>query len=443
MITVRGRELVIPVAERQIGTQFDNNSETRQFKINRLTVGGIDISNLDFRIDLRYGKETKDTDILEKEITDEHVILTWTVSAASVQQIGTVWIALRGSDDFGTIKWATNQGFLYVGKTINTPDGAQTALSELEKLEKRIDQKTESMDAAESSRVEAEKIRQENESARLKNEAEWQKQGEAAVEAAKTATAAQSAASASAKAASGSAETAGSAAQTATEAASAASASAEAASGSAETASSAAQTATQKASEASSSASEAASDANKVKELIKGLGGFDGKASSVSAVDSLGLLGTENATSTVQALIDVIADKVLNQLLSRSNVVNNALTTEEGYALDARMGKSLQDQITAQNSNLDSGYFKIKVKTTTIVLIIEEFTFTNGVATKTLQSIFGNIPTYASGICQTKVEDSSVYNFTAVKDGNNLKIATAGSTFSGKKWVTMIIFGTA
>ena len=471
MITVRGRELVIPVAERQIGTQFDNNSETRQFKINRLTVGGIDISNLDFRIDLRYGKETKDTDVLEKEITDEHVILTWTVSAASVQQVGTVWIALRGSDDFGTIKWATNQGFLYVGKTINTPDGAQTALSELEKLEKRIDQKTESMDAAESSRVEAEKIRQENESARLKNEAEWQKQGEAAVEAAKTATAAQSAASASAKAAAGSAGTAGSAAQTATEAASAASASAEAAagsagtassaaqtataaksaastsaeaaSGSAETASSAAQTATQKASEASSSASAAASDANVVKELIKGLGGFDGKASSVSAVDPLGLLGTENATSTVQALIDVIADKVLNQLLSRSNVVNNALTTEEGYALDARMGKSLQDQITAQNSNLDSGYFKIKVKTTTIVLIIEEFTFTNGVATKTLQSIFGNIPTYASGICQTKVEDSSVYNFTAVKDGNNLKIATAGSTFSGKKWVTMIIFGTA
>jgi len=414
MITVRGRELVIPVAERQIGTQFDNNSETRQFKINRLTVGGIDISNLDFRIDLRYGKETKDTDVLEKEITDEHVILTWTVSAASVQQIGTVWIALRGSDDFGTIKWATNQGFLYVGKTINTPDGAQMALSELEKLEKRIDQKTESMDAAESSRVEAEKIRQENESARLKNEAarlkneaEWQKQGEAAVEAAKTATAAQSAASASAKAAAGSAGTAGSAAQTATEAASAASASAEAASGSAETASSAAQTATaaksaasasaeaasgsagtassaaqtataaqsaastsaeaaagsaetassaaqtatQKASEASSSASAAASDANEVKELIQGLGGFNGKASSVSAVDSLGLLGTENATSTVQALIDVIADKVLNQLLSRSNVVNNALTTEEGYALDARMGKSLQDQITAQNSN--------------------------------------------------------------------------------------------
>ena len=112
----------------------------------------------------------------------------------------------------------------------------------------------------------------------------------------------------------------------------------------------------------------------------------------------------------------------------------------------SKLPDSAADVVTAiakQNSNLDSGYFKIKVKTTTIVLIIEEFTFTNGVATKTLQSIFGNIPTYASGICQTKVEDSGVYNFTAVKDGNNLKIATAGSTFSGKKWVTMIIFGTA
>ena len=381
MITVRGRELVIPVAERQIGTQFDNNSETRQFKINRLTVGGIDISNLDFRIDLRYGKETKDTDVLEKEITDEHVILTWTVSAASVKQVGTVFIALRGSDDFGTVKWATNQGYLYVGDTINTPDGAEMALSELEKLEKRIDQKTESMDAAESSRVEAEKIRQENESARLKNEAEWQKQGEAAVEAAKTATAAQSAASTSAEAAS-----------------------------------SAAQTATQKASEASSSASAAASDANVVKGLIQGLGGFDGKASSVSAVDLLGLLGKENATSTVQALIDVIADKVLNQLLLRSNVVNNALTTEEGYALDARMGKSLQDQITAQNSNLGSTYGYISdLDVPDVILGVYDVNSANSPYKKGLTQA-------TAGIVLSVYNTNSVYNSQLALSAGNEKI---------------------
>ena len=395
MITVRGRELVIPVAERQIGTQFDNNSETRQFMINRLTVGGIDISNLDFRIDLRYGKETKDTDVLEKEITDEHVILTWTVSAASVKQVGTVFIALRGSDDFGTVKWATNQGYLYVGDTINTPDGAEMALSELEKLEKRIDQKTESMDAAESSRVEAEKIRQENESARLKNEAEWQKQGAAAVEAAKTATAALSAASASAQAAS-----------------------------------SAAQTATQKASEASSSASTAASDANVVKELIQGLGGFDGKASSVSAVDLLGLLGKENATSTVQALIDVIADKVLNQLLLRSNVVNNALTTEEGYALDARMGKSLQDQITAQNSNLETlGTNKLNTDNHISKVVLNA---NNNGVTFTIDGVPYTSPIMVAGKSITRMEiDTTLSKLTLVffYDGQIIKRYVSLSAF--------------
>ena len=117
MITVKGRTLIIPEIERQIGTQYDSNSETRQIKINRLTPGGIDLSNLDFHLDLRYGKDTKDTAILSKEITEDAIILTWTVSAASVAQIGTVWIAVRGSDDFGTVKWATNEGHLYVGKT--------------------------------------------------------------------------------------------------------------------------------------------------------------------------------------------------------------------------------------------------------------------------------------------------------------------------------------
>lgn len=171
--------------------------------------------------------------------------------------------------------------------------------------------------------------------------------------------------------------------------------------------------------------------------------GFDPTAlGSVQAEDTSGVLGEVGGTVSAQDLIDWVVDQAATKLLKISDLVSvqtNDATKGVSAALAYAMGQKL-DQL---NSNLDSGYFKIKVKTTTIVLIIEEFTFTNGVATKTLQSIFGNIPTYASGICQTKVEDSSVYNFTAVKDGNNLKIATAGSTFSGKKWVTMIIFGTA
>lgn len=171
--------------------------------------------------------------------------------------------------------------------------------------------------------------------------------------------------------------------------------------------------------------------------------GFDPTAlGSVQAEDTSGVLGEVGGTVSAQDLIDWVVDQAATKLLKISDLVS-VQTNDATKGVSAALAYAMNQSIDQLNSNLDSGYFKIKVKTTTIVLIIEEFTFTNGVATKTLQSIFGNIPTYASGICQTKVEDSGVYNFTAVKDGNNLKIATAGSTFSGKKWVTMIIFGTA
>ena len=130
MITVRGRELIIPESERQIGTPYDSNSEVRQIRISRLTAGGVDISYLDFRLDLRYGNEKKDTALLDKEISDAEIILTWTVGKNSVKEVGTVWIAVRGSDDFGTVKWATNQGYVYVGQTIDTPSEENLPLTE-------------------------------------------------------------------------------------------------------------------------------------------------------------------------------------------------------------------------------------------------------------------------------------------------------------------------
>ena len=348
MITVKGRTLIIPEKERQIGTQYDSNSENRQIKINRLTPGGIDLSNLDFHLDLRYGKDTKDTALLAKEITEDAIVLTWTVSAASVAQIGTVWIAVRGSDDFGTVKWATNEGHLYVGKTINTPAGTKLNLTELEQLEKRVTEKTETLDANETAREEAEKTRQANETARLNNEALWQQQGEKAVEAAQTATEKAASASESASAAQTSAGTASTAAQTATEKAAAASESASAAQTSAGTANTAAQTATQKATEADASAKAAAASAEKA----QGAAGYDGTATTVKATDVLGLLGAEGATTNVQELIDEIADRVLSKLLQKTAVVNNLVTTEEGYALDARMGKSLSDSLSQLNSDL-------------------------------------------------------------------------------------------
>ena len=38
MITVKGRDLIIPVNERQIGTTYDNNAETRRIRMERAPV---------------------------------------------------------------------------------------------------------------------------------------------------------------------------------------------------------------------------------------------------------------------------------------------------------------------------------------------------------------------------------------------------------------------
>lgn len=332
MIIVRGRELIIPESERQIGTQYDSNSEVRQIKVSRLTAGGVDISHLDFRLDLRYGNEKKDTALLDKEITDDEVILTWTVGPNSVKGVGTVWIAVRGSDDFGTVKWATNQGYLYVGKTIDTPSGEGVDLTEMEALEKRLDQKTAELDTAEKKRVEAENIREENEQQRLNNEREWQVQGEKAVQAAKDAQAAASAAEKEKTVAMEYATAAGGSADDARQYAEA----------------------------ASTSAVNADASAKRAEEIAEGLGSYDGTAASVTAVDTHNFTGTgAGKKSTVQALLDKIAQKLIEKVVTSDTfqtvlakyLVNNGLTTEAGkFGLDAAFGKNLQDQITQQNS---------------------------------------------------------------------------------------------
>ena len=265
MIIVRGRELIIPESERQIGTQYDSNSEVRQIKVSRLTAGGVDISHLDFRLDLRYGNEKKDTALLDKEITDDEVILTWTVGPNSVKGVGTVWIAVRGSDDFGKVRWATNQGYLYVGKTIDTPSGEGVDLTEMEELEKRLDQKTAELDTAEKKRVEAENIRKRMNSRRLNNEREVADTGRESR-------------------AGGKRCTGGSICRR--ERKTVAMEYATAAGGSADDA-------RQYAESASTSAVNADASAKRAEEIAEGLGSYDGTAASVTAVDTHNSLAQE------------------------------------------------------------------------------------------------------------------------------------------------------
>ena len=373
MITVVGRKLVIPEKDSQIGTTYDNNSEVRHIRLNRITAGGVDLANLRFKLDLEYEDAIPDTCLLDTEVQEAYILLTWHITAACVSHMGTVWIAVRAYDENGTIKWATNPGAVYVGHTIFDGEAYKGHLAEFEQLEERITQKAETLDTNESKRQEAEEQRKANEERRVNNEAEWQRQAETAIEkanttlekatekaeeatqaaatatvkaeaaeasseaanqsantasqaantaatrateaersataasrsestasqAASTATAKAEAAEASSTAANQSANTASQAANTATTRATEAERSATAANQSANTASQAAGTATNKATEAERSAEEAKRYSEQAAETV----GFDGTASTVSAIDTHGI-NINTATGTTQVTVD-------------------------------------------------------------------------------------------------------------------------------------------
>ena len=186
MITVVGRKLVIPEKDSQIGTTYDNNSEVRHIRLNRITAGGVDLTNLRYRLDLEYEDAILDTCLLDAETQEAYILLTWRIPAACVSHKGTVWIAVRAYDENGTIKWATNPGAVYVGHTIFDGEAYKGHLAEFEQLEERITQKAETLDANESKRQGAEEQRKANEERRVNNEAEWQRQAETAIAKANT-----------------------------------------------------------------------------------------------------------------------------------------------------------------------------------------------------------------------------------------------------------------
>jgi len=87
--------------------------------------------------------------------------------------------------------------------------------------------------------------------------------------------------------------------------------------------------------------------------------GFVGSAlSDITAIDTNGLLGTPGASVDGQDLSDEVSDRIKNDLLEKTSVVNNATTTEPGYPLDARQANpnengSLAQQIIQTNNSLD------------------------------------------------------------------------------------------
>lgn len=100
-----------------------------------------------------------------------------------------------------------------------------------------------------------------------------------------------------------------------------------------------------------------AQDAAKSAEEARQAAGCDGTAASISAVDVQGLVAAAGGNSDVQALINAVADRVINRLVAKGQIVNNLLATEPGNVLDATQGKALKEYYDRLNSDL--GGFKI------------------------------------------------------------------------------------
>lgn len=104
---------------------------------------------------------------------------------------------------------------------------------------------------------------------------------------------------------------------------------------------------------AAQSETNAAASAAEARQIAEGFGGFDGTAASVTATDTYGLVVAALGESTTQALIDAIANKVINELVAKSQIINNLLATVPGNALDAVQGKKLMDLYTRLNGDFE------------------------------------------------------------------------------------------
>ena len=115
-------------------------------------------------------------------------------------------------------------------------------------------------------------------------------------------------------------------------------------------------------------------------------------AAEIEAKDTYGVTDEEptpagglTKKTILQTWLDKVADRIINKLVANDSfqtklmefLVNNGTTNLEGFGLDARFGKTLQDQISELNakriiaSNFADAWAKAPVETTSEALIKE------------------------------------------------------------------------
>ena len=134
MIIVQGRELLIPDADRYIGKTPGALTETRQFKLPKITASAIDLSGMSFYLRLQYQNDGLDTVALTKAVDGDYIILTWTITLAELKAVGPVDVQIRVTDS-ATIRWTSYSAALYIDRHLNIPVSYAGQLTELEQIE--------------------------------------------------------------------------------------------------------------------------------------------------------------------------------------------------------------------------------------------------------------------------------------------------------------------
>ena len=98
---------------------------------------------------------------------------------------------------------------------------------------------------------------------------------------------------------------------------------------------------------------------------IDELAATGGTAAKVKATDTYGMVVEALGESTAQALIDAIANKVMNELINKNKIVNNLLATDASTVLAGTQGATLDKRLVAAENavtqlNSDLGSVKSK-----------------------------------------------------------------------------------
>lgn len=95
---------------------------------------------------------------------------------------------------------------------------------------------------------------------------------------------------------------------------------------------------------------------------IDELAAAGGTAAKVKTTDTYGLVVSALGESTAQALIDAIANKVMNELINKNKIVNNLLATDASTVLAGTQGTALDKRLVAAEKTVAQLNSDIKIK---------------------------------------------------------------------------------